>query len=684
MCILKPKNPPTTTYLKIFFEKIINISIIFLPLWILLILITDGFSLKLGPFKISAHHISNPVIFLSIVFVIKSWLIRKEIKKEFKWLQQAEPVPYDYKTIQNSFFNIYIILGGYVILTMLFTYPLITHFSSAVPGDGEDNPMFLWNLWWIKYALINLKTNPLYTNYIFYPKGVGLTMHTFTFLNGLISIPFQLIWGLIIANNIIIVLSFVLSAFGAYLLINYLIKDGLISFIGGIIFAFCPYKFAHLLGHYNLITTQWIPLYILFLIRMTKESSTINSIGAGIFLLCTALSDFYYLIFLGIFTILYLGYTFVSDKKTIMTLSFLKSCAAFWGTFFIGFLPFLLFAIIDIVKGEYSKVPLTGGANFYVADLLGYLTPFIFNPIFGEYARNIAKYFTGNAAEWTVFTGYTVLTLTSIAILKFFRTDREVKFWTISFIIFFILSLGLYPHILGKEIKIPLPFFFIHKIPLLNNLRVPSRFNIMVMLSCAILSSFALKGIFYRLEQTSKKFLFAGVIIIMISLEYLAIPFPMYDTTPPSVYEKIRADKNKGIVLEIPLGWRDGFKMLGKEDTDLMYFQTIHQRPIFGGMVARFPDNRIKYYRNFPIISNILNLQEGSPQFNHDFEKEKKLAKDFITSYDIDYVIVHVPYINTPVHKYILKILPLNKIYEDNNMIAYKTFKRQKFKYSSQ
>lgn len=606
--------------------------------------------------------------------MLTAWIFPKKL---FSFLEK-EPLHfhYDREVSKNPLYLLFLVLTGYAALTIFFTYPLIINFSTAIPGNRGDGPIFLWNLWWMKYALLDLKTNPFYTDYIFYPKGVGLIFHTFTPLNGLISIPFQLLFGIVVANNIIIISSFILSAFGAYLLIDYLTSDKPASFIGGIIFAFCPYKFAHLLGHFNLTTTQWIPFYILSLIRLTREERTksLNGIQAGLFLLFTALSDYYYFIFLGIFTILYLGYVFFSDKKTIINPSFFKGCIALFVTFIIGFLPVLSSAVTDIVRGEYARVVGRGGAATYVADLLGFFTPSVLHPVVGRYAWEISKHFTGNTADSTVFIGYTVILLASLTIIKFYRRNDHVRFWTLSLIVFLMLSLGLFPHILGREIKIPMPFFLINYLPVVNNMRVPSRLNIMMMLSFAVLSSFSLKFIFYKLKGPWKIFSATIVVMALISFEYLAIPFPMFNTVPHPIYEKLGGDKTEGAILDIPLGWRAGFKKIGADQTYFMYLQTIHHKQIFGGTLSRLSDSKIEYYRTFPIIKTIIKFEEGRGQpLSIDFAEEKDLAKDFISAFAVKYVVIHQSYLNTPVHQYITKILPLEKIYENAELIVYKT-----------
>lgn len=626
--------------------------------------------MDLGLFQIKARHIINPLIFLFLSLLAKIWLesswLRRFLQKEQLELEaEVSPLPWSITTL---------IVVGYLALTALFTYPLILNFAKAVPGDGGDNPMFLWNLWWTKYALLDLKTNPFFSNYIFYPVGIGLATHTFVFLHGLISIPLQLLFGLTIANNIIIILSFVLSAYGAHLLINYLIKDNLSAFIGGIIFAFCPYKFAHLLGHYNLIATQWLPFYIFFLIRLTKEkrAKNKNAFLAALFLSFTALTDFYYLIFLIIFTIIYLSYVFLQDKKVMINSDFFKAMVLFLTTFALLISPLAFMLISEIKEGSLPGQP--GGAREYVADLLGFFIPSVLHPLFGSMVRPVTKNFVGNACEWTVFIGYSVILLVMMTIIKFSK-NREVRFWLLSALIFFLLSFGLYPHVRGQEIKIPLPFFIINYLPLINNLRAPSRLSLMLMLSLAVLSAFSLRFLLKETKRLWLKYALFILFLAIISFEYLAIPFPMFKTQIPAVYEKIKNEKDKGVILEIPLIWQDGFRMVGGSESQAiyMYYQTYHHRPIFGGYVARIPDSKIEYFKTAPIIKTIIKLEEMGPQpAIIDFLKEREVARNFIASYNVKHVVIHRAYIHSYLHQYISEILPLEMIYKDKNQIGYK------------
>jgi hypothetical protein len=116
----------------------------------------------------------------------------------------------------------------HLVLTAFFTWPLLGNLltgAQQTPGFiVEDRDQNLWNLWWVKAALLDQHTNPFFTNFIYWPDGVSLQFHTLNIFNGLVSIPFQAFLPLPVIYNGIVYGSFALGGWGAYLLIAYLVR----------------------------------------------------------------------------------------------------------------------------------------------------------------------------------------------------------------------------------------------------------------------------------------------------------------------------------------------------------------------------------------------------------------------------------------------------------------------------
>ena len=572
------------------------------------------------------------------------------------------------------------VLAAYTVLTLLLTYPIAFQLSTHLLGDGGDTNIFVWNLWWIRKALTELRTNPLWTDYLFYPEGASLVFHSLVPFNGLLGIPLQALVGPIVANNLIVLLAFILSGYGAYLLIRYLITDRLSAFIGGMIFAFCPYKFAHLLGHFDLISTEWIPFYVLALLKLTnhhKQAGTAPSLSCAIFLLLTALCAYYYLFYALIFTALFAVYR---GRTQGFQASWERDCRKFTsvlGLFLIGFAPFLAMAANDLLREGHMMVRGWGGATGFQADLLSFITPSPLHPLFGSLVKPIASRFSGNLAEATVFAGYIPLVLGVVAIVKLRSTEPWVRFWLLGLLVFFILSLGPFPRILGTSIKlIPLPYHLIMRTPILNNLRVPSRFDIMVMLSLAVLAAFSCRWLFDRFRSGRGRALIFLGITLTITFEYLAIPFPTFKPSVPRIYEQIAREPGPFTVLQVPLGWSDGIRQIGTFSPSFLSYQTVHENKIVGGYISRVPDAKIQALAARPLLRKILELQGTNlpPDIIHDQPGGTPI--DDLAALQVRYIIIHAPFSRAPVRDYVEGTLPVEKISEENGVVAFQVTSR--------
>jgi len=570
------------------------------------------------------------------------------------------------------------VLVGYALLTLLLTYPAVLHLFTHLIGDGGDTNVFVWNLWWIKKALTELHTNPFWTDYIFFPQGVSLVFHDLVPFNGLLGILLHPFVGLVAASNAIVLLSFTLSGYGIYLLIRFLGPDRLSAFIGGIIFAFCPYKFAHLLGHFSLISTEWLPFYALAVLKLTKgtrDGGIGPSLCAAIFLLLIALCSQYYLVYALLFTLLLVCYCAWTVGPRAFWQRGGRRLAAALAFFLVGFAPILFMAGSEMLRERYEPV-YAGNARLYQADLLSFVTPSFLHPLLGPLIQPIAGRFKGNLSEGTVFVGYLALILALVAIFKLRSTEPWVRFWSLAFLVFFILSLGPFPRFLGRPIGrkfLFLPYRLIMHIPILDNLRVPSRFDIMVMLCMAVLVAFTCRRLFERYERRgARAFVFLGLTLI-ITFEYLAIPFPTFRASAPRIYEQIAREAGAFTVLEIPLGRSSGLsKGIGEFRPPSLFYQAVHEKKTFNGFVSRAPTGRLQALGTPPLLRNILDLQGGDLPSGASSNLSARAISDSLAALQVRYVVIHPPFSQSPVRHYVETALPVEKVSEEDGVVAFR------------
>lgn len=507
-----------------------------------------------------------------------------------------------------------LVLGGFLLLTLLLTWPIPAELFTRVPGGG-DAWQHIWNLWWVKEALVNLQTNPYYTDMVYYPTGANLYFHTLVLTAGLIGIPLQLAGlNLIATYNVILLLTFVLAGYGMFLLCLYLTRNAWASFIGGLVFAFSPYHFAHLFGHMNLASLQWIPFYVLALLKAVDAPGRDGTVsgkrlrargmwlaaGAGALLALNAYTDWVYGIFLVIFTGLLLGWRVLvpserrelSDRRVGWAEGALRIVAG-TGTFLLIVSPIFFPTLAEARQGYAQQPP--AEVLVYSSDLILAFTPSELHPIWGNaVARRIEQVGPNlpmkNPSERVVFLGYTVLVLSIYGLWRL-RSDRRVRFWAFAAFATWLLSLGPVLQVLGRwkftgfEVTVPLPYLLLYKLPLLGIMRTPARLVVLTMLALAVLVAFALARELHGLralrgERRLRSAFFGLLLPALILFEFLAVPFP---TVPPGwgvpIYERIAREPGRFALIELPL----------RPFGDYMAYQTIHGKPIIGGYLSRQP-----------------------------------------------------------------------------------------------
>jgi len=184
----------------------------------------------------------------------------------------------------------------------------------------------------------------------------------------------------------------------------------------------------------------------------------------------------------------------------------------------------------------------------------------------------------GNITESSVHIG---LAVTYVLIFMWVKRRtfpaQGLKLWYFTLILFTIMGLGPVLHIGGREIPylgLPYALFEMVFTPLKVS-GVPVRMMVMTMLSAGVISAMGFKVLF---RESRGKRLLAGLLLIMLFIEYLPRPMPASKIAiPPYVNFLKDLPNNKGIV--------DTTASPGLA----LYYQTIHEKPIAFGYLSRIP-----------------------------------------------------------------------------------------------
>ncbi len=477
------------------------------------------------------------------------------------------------------------ICGIYLTLALLSTYPLALNFTSSVPGGG-DAYSHMWNMWWYKHAIFDLHTNPFQTDYVTYPHTLNLGSVNDGLLPIAMSIPLQFLFSLTATYNILLILTFVLSGLGAYLLVEYMTKNKNAALIGGMVFAFSPYHLAKGLGALFLANVQWLPFYALFLLKTFDEKSDWKApVLAGIFFAAASLSDWTYMMYLLMFTAAYALYALVVRRKPFNK-ALAKKATILAVVSALLVIPALYPIISSAVRQETSTAPLSDTIELS-ADMLGFFAPGILHTI----ARN-APWTPGDfyskrqytSGERTVYLGYTALAL---GIFGMIARSKKAFFWFAAGLVTFVLMLGPVLHIGGNDswqfgnttVHVePLPYLVLGNLPFFSYLHVPARLDAILTLCLAVLAGFGAAALFERLEKRKNNGARTAAIVaifVLIFIEYAAVPYPLSSTEIPAYYLELKTSNGNEVLLEYPA--------ITAETQEYDYFQTVHGKKIVWG-----------------------------------------------------------------------------------------------------
>ncbi|MCJ7582833.1 MAG: hypothetical protein MUP98_20140 [Candidatus Aminicenantes bacterium] len=464
----------------------------------------------------------------------------------------------------------------YLLLFILLTFPLILNFSSHFFADTGDGFTNIWNMWWINYSVTELHQLPWHTTFLHFPHGTSLLAHTLNPFNGFVGIGLLKFLTLTQAFNVMVLFSFVIGGLTAFLLAFYLSQSYWGSLLAGFIFTFSNYHFAHAEGHMQLVSLEWIPLFLLLWLMLMKKPSIRIGLAAALTLFGVLLCDYYYFFYCVITAVLITGWNIFKKKDVLFLLK--KNSLAPISAFMIGL--FATSGPLVIALSVFSRRnPLLGAHHprVFSLDLLAPIIPgghWRFESLTRFYWTKI----TGNFHESSVHLGLAVIFVLILVWVKRKKIrEPSLNLWFFIFLFFLVLSLGPVLHIWGKEISwFKLPYILLEFIfPPLKLGGMPIRMMVMTSLSAGILFAFGFKLLW---EGPARKKIFMGLLITVMCFEYLPRPMPMTRVDVPDYVLALKELPGSGGVL-------DTFSL----PTFALYYQVVHGKPMAEGYIARIP-----------------------------------------------------------------------------------------------
>ncbi|HYB04384.1 MAG TPA: hypothetical protein VED17_07975, partial [Nitrososphaerales archaeon] len=572
----------------------------------------------------------------------------------------------------------------YVLLTILFTWPLATNFSTFVNGNSFD---VFHELWYLHLG----STSPTGPFFVFssmmsyYPTGTPLYFQVLSPFNTLNFAWLAPLFGEVVAYNVLYMFTFFFAGFTTYIFVKYLTKNNYAAFLAGLAFAFAPIHTGQGFDHLNIMSAEFIPLFAYFMVKLARERNMWNSVYTGAAMVLNAMCDLHMFLLCAAMFVVYHIYTILTQRKLMVNRAYIQRLIVMSVfTALVGFVVYFqtVYGLFFVPKTIGAASSATRYFSARSADLVSFFVPSSANPFLSRYVSSInvaiGKTSVLPNEGGTAYIGYTVLTL-SILGLIFFWQKRDVYFWGLLALVGAILAVGPYIRILGVASPIPGVWGYLYYVvPLLNSFRAPYRFDYLVALGLAILAGYGTTGLMNRvngikLPVTSKALMKVFVLIILctlITVEFIPIPYAEYYGPIPQFYQVLAHDHSNYTVLEVPI--------VNPDQSLYLYYQSAYNKPMIDGSIARNPAFPGILYESTPFIDQLGPFSPtASPTdiINQTFPMIT-LAPYILAQYNVKYIIVHKDLFSNstdylPYVQLLTQILG-QPIYQDSSLVAFR------------
>jgi hypothetical protein len=431
-------------------------------------------------------------------------------------------------------------IAGYALLLAVMSWPLVKDLAHTGPMDRPDGRL---NAWILAYVGETVWSAPrrLFQAPNFHPLPDALAFSENLLLPAALLAPVRKLGGPVLAYNMGLLGSLLLSGLGAQLLVRRVTGDRLAAFVAGAYFAAGPHRWTRL-SHLHAQVTVFLPLALLALDRFWERRSLRRALAVGLTLALQGLASIY----LGAITAAALAVA-----TAVAVLGGLRPRDL--GRLAAGFL--LAGALLWPLAAPYLRMREFQGQEFTLETV-------------STYAASLPSYAASGVALWgpltqrhldpttlrdTLFPGLVALALGIAGLAAAPRRYRAVAV---------IASAAAIVFSLGPDTAL---YRFLHEhVVLVRGVRALSRFALIPVLALSVLAGLALSG---------RRRLVALAALGLMMVESANLPLRLGRYEGPSPASRWLAGR-EGAVLVLPLAENDTLAMLDS---------LAHGRPLVNG-----------------------------------------------------------------------------------------------------
>jgi hypothetical protein len=474
----------------------------------------------------------------------------------------------------------------FVALTAVLALPLSLDPGTRALPLSADTRLFLWTLSWDVHALLS-RPHRLFDANIFHPEPRTLAYSEHLVGSAVIGAPFLLASdNPVLAMNVIVLLSCVLSGIGTYLLARQLGIGSAGAFAAGVVFAFGPPRFTRL-AQLHLATVQWIPFCLAFVHAYLQRGRRRDLLTAIAFFTIQSVTSGHGGLFLFL-ALLALGLYLVA-RRGLPPVSRLARDVGVAGVLLLALnLPFLVpyfrvqreLGLRRTIGAVYDWAP--NAASFLAspthvdAALLSLVPPL---------ERAVAD------AKAYMFPGWLTLLLAAALLLRPRRTEAATGASARRG------GVGFYAVLAGLSLWASLgpPFglytLLYRLLPGFDLIRVPSRLAILTLLALAVLAGAGAARLVERLPRPRMRAAAGAGLVLLLVVEFAAFPLkaPAYAVEVGELDRWVAERPRPFVVAELPVAPPSDAVASARYNSHYMLHSMLHWQPTVNGYSGFVP-----------------------------------------------------------------------------------------------
>jgi hypothetical protein len=430
-------------------------------------------------------------------------------------------------------------LAGHAALFVLMSWPLATDPAHLGVMDRPDGRLNAWILAWDVQALTHAPQR-LFDAPAFHPLPDALAFSENLLLPAVLVSPALVAGEPVLAYNLVLALSMIVSGLGTQLLVRRVSGGRLAAFVGGAIFAVGAHRFIRL-AHPHAQVTLFLPLALVAFDRFWQKRTLGRALVVGLMLGLQALSSIY----LAAITATVLA------VATALALAAGLDRRAFVRLLAGGALAALLAAPVAL---PYLRMRAFQGVEWTMEDVATYATTLTSYAASGSrlYGGVTQRHLDPAAVQDTLFPGVAVLALGLAGLAVAPRRYRAVA-----------LAAGALAIVISLGPQTALYRFLHEHVVFVRGVRALSRFSLLPVLALSVLTGLALAG--------RRRLALPALALVLVESTNAPLRYHWWPG-PSEAARSLRGDS--GAVVHLPLG---------AGDTQAMLDGTAHWRPLLNG-----------------------------------------------------------------------------------------------------